>query len=38
MSQSNFMIGVDNWKDFVKDANIVKWCYKEDIEPESEAE
>lgn len=38
MSQSNFMIGVDIWEDFVKDADIVKWCYKEDIEPESEAE
>lgn len=36
ISQSNFMIGVDNWKDFVEDADIVKWCYKEDLLPNAE--
>lgn len=36
ISQSNFMIGVDNWKDFVEDADIVKWCYKEDLLPNTE--
>lgn len=33
ISQSNFMVGVDIWKDYVKDADIVKWCYKEDLLP-----
>lgn len=33
ISQSNFMVGVDVWKDFVKDADIVEWCYKEDLLP-----
>lgn len=36
ISQSNFMVGVDIWKDFVKDADIVKWCYKEDLLPNTE--
>lgn len=36
ISQSNFMIGVDNWKDFVKDTDIVRWCYKEDLIPNME--
>lgn len=33
ISQSNFMVGVDIWEDFIKDADIVKWCYKEDLLP-----
>lgn len=36
ISQSNFMIGVDNWKDSVEDADIVKWCYKDDLFPNKE--
>lgn len=36
ISQSNFMVGVDIWEDFIKDADIVKWCYKEDLLPNTE--
>ena len=36
ISQSNFMVGVDIWEDFIKDAGIVKWCYKEDLLPNTE--
>lgn len=36
ISQSNFMVEVDKWKDFVKDADIIKWCYKEDLIPNTE--
>lgn len=36
ISQSLFMVGVDAWKDFVEDADIVNWCYKEDLLPNTE--
>nr|DAL35613.1 MAG TPA_asm: Glucitol operon activator protein (GutM) [Caudoviricetes sp.] len=36
ISQSLFMVGVDVWKDFVEDTDIVKWCYKENLLPNME--
>lgn len=33
ISQISFLVGADNWNDCVKEADIVKWCYKEDLLP-----
>lgn len=36
ISQISFLVEADNWNDCVKEADIVKWCYKEDLLPNME--
>lgn len=33
ISESNFMPEFESWQEYVKEAEIEKWCYKEDLIP-----
>lgn len=36
ISESNFMPEFESWQEYVKEAEIEKWCYKEDLIPNTE--
>lgn len=36
MLQISFIIGADDWDEFVNEGCIAKWCYKEDLLPNME--